>query len=594
MPPVAYMLPCTTATSTNVTTPLGDMLAKDDRNALLYIVVTLLFYSMGIIVGIITYLKRERREMLEDKTFDVYFQMKSDPYTTFKAERVQMVAARLAALERERLERTIVVPEPSGSGVQKTSQIDGNRSNQDSSENEYSSGTASDKSSLVSSMSSSESSGSDSVQSVRFNTNSPNESKNNKYDPEVKNNETIINDKIYEKPPNSQIPTISHQVDEEPVLVLSSLNTSSKANIENLNTHNKPLETGGETLSKSADECSLKLLTLDTITKPKLSRSTPEIKTQTQGSAVPRGPLSEPLPIAVAKIVESERRGGLLMSPKALHLFDRSRKRLKDRQMSMDVPDRDSSLELPNRDMIFGRQVSVDIPRHHQPNTRQFSVDIPDNSVKKSAILRSVMSDAQTSRQRQQTLDVPDQPVSKGRQLSVDGTGRRGALRERQLSVDVPDRQLKGNRQLSVDGTGRRGALRERQLSVDVPERKTIASRHLSVDIPDRQPKRGRQLSVDTSGRRGALRERQLSFDVSEREKLPNKESDVENESLLVEDEPMMDSSDDSTSCLAMHPLICFVKKKYRDQLFYSRVLSVRHVTMCDIMKRVENDNKEV
>ena len=42
-------------------------LATDDKNALLYIVVTLLFYSMGIVVGIITYLKRERADMEEEK-----------------------------------------------------------------------------------------------------------------------------------------------------------------------------------------------------------------------------------------------------------------------------------------------------------------------------------------------------------------------------------------------------------------------------------------------------------------------------------------------------------------------------------------------
>ena len=45
----------------------GGGVAQDDLSALLYIVVTLLFYSMGIVVGIITYLKRERADMEEEK-----------------------------------------------------------------------------------------------------------------------------------------------------------------------------------------------------------------------------------------------------------------------------------------------------------------------------------------------------------------------------------------------------------------------------------------------------------------------------------------------------------------------------------------------
>ena len=60
------------------------MSGKDDINALLYIVVTLLFYSMGIVIGIITYLKREQAEMEEDKMFDMYMQLKREPFNVYK------------------------------------------------------------------------------------------------------------------------------------------------------------------------------------------------------------------------------------------------------------------------------------------------------------------------------------------------------------------------------------------------------------------------------------------------------------------------------------------------------------------------------
>ncbi|KAK6989383.1 hypothetical protein BgiMline_012591 [Biomphalaria glabrata] len=75
---------------------------KDDLNALLYIVVTLLFYSMGIIIGIITYLKREQAEMEEDKMFEMYLQLKREPFNLHKKERVQQMAIYLKQLEERR------------------------------------------------------------------------------------------------------------------------------------------------------------------------------------------------------------------------------------------------------------------------------------------------------------------------------------------------------------------------------------------------------------------------------------------------------------------------------------------------------------
>lgn len=78
---------------------------KDDLNALLYIVVTLLFYSMGIIIGIITYLKREQAEMEEDKMFDMYMQIKREPFNLYKRERVQQMALYLKQIEEQQAAR---------------------------------------------------------------------------------------------------------------------------------------------------------------------------------------------------------------------------------------------------------------------------------------------------------------------------------------------------------------------------------------------------------------------------------------------------------------------------------------------------------
>ncbi|XP_076440975.1 uncharacterized protein LOC143280228 [Babylonia areolata] len=78
---------------------------QDDLSALLYIVVTLLFYSMGIVVGIITYLKRERADMEEEMIFDMYLTMKRDPFNVHRQERVQQMARRLDRMEREKADR---------------------------------------------------------------------------------------------------------------------------------------------------------------------------------------------------------------------------------------------------------------------------------------------------------------------------------------------------------------------------------------------------------------------------------------------------------------------------------------------------------
>ncbi|XP_067678078.1 uncharacterized protein [Haliotis asinina] len=107
MPPATNLrMPCSTllvTTEVYNTTRRDTTIDNDDRNALLYIVVTLLFYSLGIVVGIITYLKREKREMEESKTFEMFMSLKRDPFTATKLRRVQIVTERLEQLEKNRL-----------------------------------------------------------------------------------------------------------------------------------------------------------------------------------------------------------------------------------------------------------------------------------------------------------------------------------------------------------------------------------------------------------------------------------------------------------------------------------------------------------
>ena len=72
---------------------------KSDIHALLYIVVTLLFYSLGIIVGIVTYLKKERAEIEESQSFEQFL---LDYSNRSKAHKVQQVIARLNVLNEQK------------------------------------------------------------------------------------------------------------------------------------------------------------------------------------------------------------------------------------------------------------------------------------------------------------------------------------------------------------------------------------------------------------------------------------------------------------------------------------------------------------
>ena len=76
--------------------------SQQDLHAVLYIVVTLLFYSLGIIIGIVLYLKREKQECEEDKLFDEFVALREDPFSAFRFEQVQQVVARLNYLQKQK------------------------------------------------------------------------------------------------------------------------------------------------------------------------------------------------------------------------------------------------------------------------------------------------------------------------------------------------------------------------------------------------------------------------------------------------------------------------------------------------------------
>jgi len=87
--PVALWPPMAVPAPVNGTTQLeGDTDGMDDkdRHALLYIVVVLLFYSSGIVVAIVMYLKREKAEIEEEKAYEDYAR-----YVTVRSFRVDIV-----------------------------------------------------------------------------------------------------------------------------------------------------------------------------------------------------------------------------------------------------------------------------------------------------------------------------------------------------------------------------------------------------------------------------------------------------------------------------------------------------------------------
>ncbi|KAK3089524.1 hypothetical protein FSP39_004259 [Pinctada imbricata] len=90
--------------SNNSTSPASNDL-QQDLHAVLYIVVTLLFYSLGIIIGIVLYLKREKQECEEDKLFEEFIALREDPNSAFRYEQVQQMTARLNYLEEQKIKQ---------------------------------------------------------------------------------------------------------------------------------------------------------------------------------------------------------------------------------------------------------------------------------------------------------------------------------------------------------------------------------------------------------------------------------------------------------------------------------------------------------
>ncbi|KAK3611969.1 hypothetical protein CHS0354_011626 [Potamilus streckersoni] len=91
---------CTAATSNSTT---NSQQSDSDIHAVFYIVVTLVFYSIGIVIGIITYLKREKREIEEDKMYDEYISFRKGYGSPTRSLKVQQVIARLQEIHESKL-----------------------------------------------------------------------------------------------------------------------------------------------------------------------------------------------------------------------------------------------------------------------------------------------------------------------------------------------------------------------------------------------------------------------------------------------------------------------------------------------------------
>ena len=62
--------------STNSTELDADLQERRQKNAFLYIIVVLGFYSLGVLLLIVYYLKRERKDLEEEKMLEDYLQSK--------------------------------------------------------------------------------------------------------------------------------------------------------------------------------------------------------------------------------------------------------------------------------------------------------------------------------------------------------------------------------------------------------------------------------------------------------------------------------------------------------------------------------------
>lgn len=80
----------------------GPEFSSRDKHALLYIIVVLLFYSTGIVIAIVNYLKREKKEIEEEKAYEDYAVFRSDPDKMARYFRVQRMISYLNKVEEAR------------------------------------------------------------------------------------------------------------------------------------------------------------------------------------------------------------------------------------------------------------------------------------------------------------------------------------------------------------------------------------------------------------------------------------------------------------------------------------------------------------
>ena len=69
-------------------------------HALMYIIVTLLFYSIGIVIAIVSYINKERRDAEEERAYETYFAFKNESCNRKKFYRVQKAISHLKTLDR--------------------------------------------------------------------------------------------------------------------------------------------------------------------------------------------------------------------------------------------------------------------------------------------------------------------------------------------------------------------------------------------------------------------------------------------------------------------------------------------------------------
>ena len=91
-----------TALNLTVSTTEESLHEKRARNAVVYIVVVLLFYSSAIIVGIIKYLQREKAEIEEEKEFQAYIHVKQDVFKFSRYYRVEQIKHQLHKINKKK------------------------------------------------------------------------------------------------------------------------------------------------------------------------------------------------------------------------------------------------------------------------------------------------------------------------------------------------------------------------------------------------------------------------------------------------------------------------------------------------------------